>query len=331
LGEIFKNASNVDVVIDSIATIDSSNQTIKGETEREYSYDKLVLALGNEKYFYGIEGLDHFAHTMYTIRDTMALRSALVEAFTRAHRHKVRVIVIGGGASGVELCGDLHTFNEMVAKRYGTRKKELRVDLIEGSPRILPLLKEEASKKATARLEKIGVRVMTNKKVLRCSQNSVRLDDTELAADIIVWTAGSRSSSMYAQFPDMFELDEKGRVKVNQYLQSDTSHKIFVLGDNASTTYSGMAQTAIYDAIFVANNFLRGSRGLEYMEYSPKEPIYVCPIGPKWAVLQDKGKVTSGLKGWVVRRRADLWIFKNFQPYADAIKTWRKGNKLARF
>ena len=107
-------------------------------------------------------------------------------------------------------------------------------------------------------------------------------------------------------------------------------HKnIYVIGDNAATKYSGMAQTALHDAKYVSRILLQMHKGIPPIAYRPKRPVYVVPIGPRWAVLQDGEKMTTGYKAWLVRRRADVWIFKNFEPYKRAIKQWRKGNKKA--
>lgn len=71
------------------------------------------------------------------------------------------------------------------------------------------------------------------------------------------------------------------------------------------------------------------SKGVPAVPYRSRRPVYVVPIGARWAVLQDGGKMLSGYKAWLVRRRADLWIFKNFEPYKKAVKQWRRGNKKA--
>ncbi len=330
LGDIFKEAKNVECVIDAIKECDPKANVVKSDSGRQYQYDRLVLAMGNEKNFFGIEGLDHFAHTMYTIHDTMELRRDLVELFRLPHRKKVRVVVVGAGPSGVEVAGELQNFAHKVAEKYGHAAKEVEVELIEGAPRVLPILGEEVSKKALKRLEKLGVSVMLSKKVIKCSQNSIRLADGERAGDIIIWTAGSRAVPFYGQQPNLFTY-ERGKVVVDEYMHAVGHKNIYVLGDNAFTKFSGMAQTAVYDGAFVARNFLLELAHKKPQQYAARQPVYVVPIGRKWAVYEDKKNVRSGLYGWYMRRKADLWIYKNFLPYKQAVKTWRKGNRLAQF
>lgn len=330
IGEILEHAKNIEFVVDKITAINTKVNAVRSETGQIYQYDRLVMCLGNEKNFFGIPGLDTHAHTMYTIHDTMELRQDLVQLFAQQHRTEVRIIVIGAGPTGVELAGELQNFANLVANKYSVKPKKVQVELIEGSNRVLPTLDPRASVKAFKRLCNIGVRVLLEQKVLGCSQNTVKLEKEERAADIIVWTAGSKSIDIYAKYPEVFEL-ERGKVKVDSFLRVPKAPNVYVLGDNASTPYSGMAQTAINDAVFVTSNLLNEHSGRKTKEYKPKQPIYVVPISGKWAVVQIKGKVRSGKYGWSIRRKADLYIFKNFEPLKKAYKTWRKGNRVAQF
>lgn len=330
IGEVLKKASNVNFVIDEIVALHHSSQCIEGVTGARYSYDRLVLAMGNEKNFFGIEGMSEYAHTMYTIHDTMALRRDLVTLFTSQYRRPVSVSIIGAGPSGVELAGDMKRFAEMVASTYHLPTKHVTVELIEGADRVLPTLSPRASDKAMKRLKKLGVRVMLSQKVSKCAPNSITLERAEHPTDMVVWTAGSRAVDIFAKYPELFEL-QRGKVVVDEYLRVPKAPTMYVAGDNALTRYSGMAQTAIHDGRFIAANLIREHTNEALHTYRAKMPIYVVPIGGKWAVSQINGKVRSGRLGWSVRRKADLWVYKNFEPFKSALASWRKANKRASF
>lgn len=117
---------------------------------------------------------------------------------------------------------------------------------------------------------------------------------------------------------------------VDEYLRVQGHKDIYVIGDNADTKYSGMAQTAIHNARYVAANFISIKNNKMPKTYKSVPPLYVVTGGGPWAVVQKGKKVISGRRGWRVRRQADMTIFKNFEPYKKAIKTWRAGNKLSR-
>lgn len=329
LREIFKRAKNVSVVLDTVSKIDPKQNRIESDTGNMYSYDRLVLALGSVTNYFGIEGMEQYTATMTTVSNTMVLRHKLISQF-RSKKKSIKIAVIGGGASGVELVAELPYFAELIAKKDKREKKQLELTLIEGSDRVLPLLDHKASDIAHKKLEASGVNLRLNTRVNSCEEGKVCVEGGDINADLIIWTAGSRPADFYNQNEDVFTM-EHGKVVVDHFLRAKGHKNIFVIGDNALTPFSGMAQTAIHDAKFVARNMIAEVHGKHQTVYRAWHPIYVVTIGPNWAVVQDGQKIMSGRIGWRVRRKADLWIFKNFEPYKRAIKTWRKGGKVATF
>jgi NADH dehydrogenase FAD-containing subunit len=100
---------------------------------------------------------------------------------------------------------------------------------------------------------------------------------------------------------------------------------IFVLGDNANTPYSGMAQTALNDGHFVAANLKRRAEGKNFKSYTARQPITVIPVGEKWAVVI-RGKLRIyGWLGWVLRELADLIAFHDYAPWPKAARQWLNG------
>lgn len=328
LRDIFQHARNFTFVQDRVTEFDPKTKRVVTETGHVFDYDKLVLAMGNAINYFGLEGMKQHSFSMDTIASTIRLRQELTDLFKRQTR--ATIAVIGAGASGVELAGELQHFARLVADRYQKKTCHVDVKLIEGADRVLPGLLPAASAKAEKRLRSLGVKLMLSTSVNKCEAGKLCLDSGDIEADLIVWTAGSSPVSFYAERPKLFQL-ERGRVKVDAYLQPLGMSDVYVLGDNAFTKYSGMAQTALHDAKFLARNILRQKKGRQPVSYRLMHPIYVVPIGPKWAVLQTDKKIISGYRGWLVRRRADLAIYKNFEPYKQALKIWRQGNKLAKF
>jgi NADH dehydrogenase FAD-containing subunit len=113
-----------------------------------------------------------------------------------------------------------------------------------------------------------------------------------------------------------FIMTEHHKVQVDSYLKAEDD--IYVLGDNADTPYSGMAQTALYDGRFVANNLKRMVRGKSMKTYVPKKPIYVTPAGPRWAAVLWGNVRIYGWLGWMLRRAADLIAYHDYQPWWQA-------------
>jgi NADH:ubiquinone reductase (H+-translocating) len=328
LRSIFSRSNNITIVQDKIVGIDVKKSRIVSETGNSYDYDKVIFALGNVVNYFGMQDMEKATHTLDTISNTIALRHELTSLFKS--KRSAEVSIIGAGPAGVELAGELQHYAQLVAARYKKPVCSVGATIIEGSDRVLPTLDPKASKRAMARLQKLGVQLKLGTQVNSCLPGKVCISSGDIQADIIVWTAGSKAVGFYSEHKDVFQL-EAGRVAVDQYLRAVGHENLYVIGDNAATPYSGMAQTALHDASFVAKNLLAEQAGRKPQWYRAIRPIYAVPIGPKWAILQTKTKVISGYKAWLARRRADLAIFRNFQPYKQAMKTWRKGNKLAEF
>lgn len=327
--DILKRSKNVTFVLDSAKTIDPKAKIIKSEVGNSYKYDQAILAMGNVINYFGIDGMEQNSFCMTTIAETIMLRNKMTELFKKPGATPT-IAIVGAGPSGVELAGEIGSFARRIARKYRTRMAHPKVILIEGTDRVLPMFDPILSARVYKRLQKMGVEMRLNTKVNTCETGKVCLSTGDVDADLIIWTAGSRAVDFYMNQPKIFEL-ERGRVKVDEFLRAKGTNNIFVIGDNAFTPFSGMAQTALHDAKFVTRNMLRVAKDKEPVEYRTLKPTYVVPVGERWAVLQSNKHKLSGQQAWLMRRRADLWIFENFQPYKQAVKTWRKGNRMARF
>lgn len=328
LRELFKDAKNVEVILDTINRINPEAHSIKGVDGTIYSYDVLVLALGNQINYFGLEGMDEKTFNINSIGRTIALRHELVARFKSGK--ETSVTVIGGGPTGVELAGEILHFADRVAEKYKKKVQPPKVRIIEGADRLLAMFDPVLSAKVYKRLKALNVEVLLSTKVNSCEEGKVCLSSGDIDSDIIVWTAGSKIAPFYETNAQYFTL-ERGKIAVDNHLRAKGHHNIFIIGDNAATPYAGMAQTALNDAEYLAENLLRQHRGSKLVPYNPKKPVYVVPVGINWAVYQSDKHQISGYKGWLLRRQADLAIYKKFKPYKQAIKHWRRGNSLAKF
>jgi NADH dehydrogenase len=331
LSEIFANALNVRVELDSVAELRPQTKEVEGESGRSYSYDYLVMAVGYVVNYFNIPGMALYSENMYDISAAIKLRHRLVGAFRTAKPHKpVAITIIGAGPTGVEIASDIENFSKIVAGKHGIQNLTLSVKLIEAAPQVLAALSDKTSRLTQRRLEQIGVEVMTGAKVTKCGEKSVTVDGQNIHSDITIWTAGNKAHPLFASYPDLFTLDERHRVQVSEYFNANSPH-VFVIGDAASTPFAGMAQTAIHNAKALAENLKRSVENKQQMPYIAKQPEYVVPVGGEWAVLETSEGVISGEEGWNARREADKWVLQNFLVYDLAEKHWHSGEKLADF
>jgi len=228
------------------------------------------------------------------------------------------VLIVGGGPTGIELAGALPAYLQTIMDKHGVKERRLNIELVEAAPRLLPRSPEKVSRAVSKRLEDLGIQLMLGTAVKGETPDTLMAGDKPLQSHTVVWTAGVTNNPFFKE--NSFKLTDKGKAEVDQFLQAEPH--IFVLGDNANTPFSGMAQTALYDGTFVADNLERGLHGQAPESYVPKKPISVIPVGPRWASVEWGKLVFSGLLGWVLRWVADLRGFHDLEAWPKAGEQW---------
>lgn len=330
MSEIFAESLNVQVELDTVAELRPQTNEIEGESGRVYSYNYLVMAVGYVVNYFDIPGMALYSETLYSITEAIKLRHRLVGAFRNEKDSNIEITVIGAGPTGIEVASDIENFGRVVSGKHGLRNLPLKVRLLEASDRVLGIMSKKSSRIAQKRLEELNVELHLNTKVTKCTKTAVHTDKKNFTSDVTIWTAGNKANPLFSNYPDLFSLDQRQRVLVSEYFNAN-SPNVFVIGDAASTPYSGMAQTAIHNAIALSTNLKYAAEGKHQVPYKPKKPNYAIPIGGEWALLETEKGITYGRSGWDARREADLWVLENFLVYNLANKHWLQGDKLADF
>lgn len=322
---LLKN-TNVEVVRDSAASVDPEKKQVTGTSGSTYAYDVLVVSFGCESSYFGIEGVEQNAFSINSVDDALKLRSHIHDCFENVQTAKqeektslLHVAVIGGGASGVELAGELAWYTKTIAKKHKVDASLVSIDLIEAMPRLLPGLPETLSEKALQRLRTLGVNVYLNRSVVKESLETLFLKDMQMTTKTVVWTAGLKGHRLAAAIPGV-TVDKRGRIIVDEALRAVGVPDVYAIGDIASTKYAGMAQTALSDASFVSKHLQS-----PHVKYVQPAPSYAVPVGPGSAVVLYHGMKFSGRIGWFLRRAADARAFLSMMSTVDAFKTFMSG------
>lgn len=318
LHTIVGHRANINVVNDTITSIDTSSQLLNGT--KSYHYDTAVLALGSVTTYFGIEGLDTFAYGIKSQKEIIRLQQHLWKEMSDGSDDEKHYVIIGAGPTGVELAGALGQYVLTLRKEFGIKKKRVTINLIEAAPRVLPRLSEASSKKAFRRLRSLGVHVEVNKKVERQTAEALIVNGRPLTTQTVIWTSGVANAPFFKANENQFELNERGKVKVDKYMRS--SKHVYVIGDNADTPYAGLAQTALHDAIFVSKH-LRGNT----KPYKVKLPPCVIPIGENWALFEWGKLRFYGWPAGIIRACADMIGYHEILPIGWAVKAWRAQSK----
>jgi NADH:ubiquinone reductase (non-electrogenic) len=246
---------------------DRKEVTVAGRVRR-FPYDYLVLAVGGVTNFWGIEGAEQHALPFRKIRHADVLRARMIEALDRIPpdaapqdaRRAATFVVVGAGASGVELSTKMSDLLRDAFKRRGLRG-EPRVVVVEMAGRVVPGMDEGIRSAVEGVLEEKRVEVFLETRVARVLRRGVELEHAgereTIAAAGVVWTAGVRVNPLVEKLG--LEKTQHGLVVVERTLQARGRPEVFALGDIAyyphvPPSLAGTAQIAFQQAKLVARN-----------------------------------------------------------------------------
>ena len=312
---------NVTFVQGKATKINRQEKVITLADKMQVTYDYAIFSLGVVTSYFGIPGMKEFSHGLKTVKELDQLHYDLHEEFVDDRMPDKNYVVVGAGPTGVELSASLKGYLQQIAKWHKARSGKISLELIEAAPRILPRASERASWVASRRLKQLGIKIMTGKIVQAETADTLTVSGRSIPTRTVIWTAGVTNNPFYAANKSQFELNEKGKVKVNAFMQVDDA--VFVIGDNAAMPHAGLALTAVRDAHYVAKQLVRLTKGKSPKPYHQKTPITVVPVGPKWAVVEWGPLVLGGWIGGLLRWLADLVAYKDIMPLTQAISLWR--------
>lgn len=321
LGEIFADHTNIHVYVDKIVSINAGKKRLSGESGAEYHYETLIMAVGVVTSFFNIPGLETYAYGIKTAEEIQRLKQRLFIDIAEKGMLDHNYVVVGAGPTGIELASAIGTYIKRLCRYYGVRNHRVRVRLIEAAPRVLPRSSQMTSRRVTKRLKKMGIAVETNKRVERENATQLIVNGKPIESHTVIWTSGVSNHPIFAQHPEIFALAPNGRVKVDDYLQA--AEHIYVIGDNAATPYTGLAQTAIHDARTVARNLERKIKGRKPRKYRAVLPVSAIPVGARWAAIEWRWIRIYGWIGSAIRRAADLVGYSEILPLGTTLGAWR--------
>jgi NADH dehydrogenase len=320
LGQIFAEKDNIRVVLDEIVSIDPKERILKSAAGVEYSYETVILALGTVTTYFGIEGLDTFAYGIKSAAEIKKLKHHLYSQLSEQGSIDNNYVIVGAGPTGVELAAALGSYLERLCRHYGVSHSNINISLIEAAPRVLPKMSEKTSAKVEARLKKLGVNVQAGQAVQSATADNLIVNGEPIKSQTVIWTSGVANHPFYKENEVHFTLAPNGRVVVDSHMLA--ANDVYVIGDNAATQYTGLAQTALHDALFVAKNIVRAKKNQPLKEYKAVMPPVVVPVGENWAVFEWHKLRLGGWIASVIRRMADLIGYSDVLPIGLSLGAW---------
>ncbi len=237
LRAVLAGHENVDVVMAEVKSVDLTKRTAYLINGDEYHGDFLVLAAGAEPNFFGIPGVQEHALPLYSLLDAERLRSRLLGVLEAAGKRAepLRFVVIGGGATGVEIAGaigDVLQRTSSLAFKH-VDLKHASVTLIDMGKTVLGPFGKHSQEYATEKLKDRGVELLLGTSVKDVAKNGVTLSDgTHIPADLVIWAGGLKASVISNSLGT--KAGRGGRVDVQPDLSVAGFPGVYALGDFAN-------------------------------------------------------------------------------------------------
>jgi len=314
-------------VLGKVDSVDANRQTLHLESitdesgvtlvaERNLEFTRAVLCVGSLCNDFGTPGVEDHCLLLDSRAQAERFHQQFINQLLRIQADmdnttRLSVVIVGAGATGVELAADIHN----VAKRlpeYGFSEfssDRLRVAIVEAGARILTQLPERISSSVTKELKKIGVEIRLNTLVSAIEENAVVTQSGErLVAELVVWAAGIKAPAFIAE--SGLPCDKIGRVEVDTSLRVEGLDSVFAIGDCCAcpmadgSTVPPRAQSAHQMASVAYKNVVAGINGSELREFRYRDFGSLISLSQFSTVGNLMGSLMSGsvfIEGWLAR------------------------------
>lgn len=313
-------------------------------------YDYLVIATGTTTNFHGMQNIQAQAMPMKSVTEAMALRTKLLVNLEKAltenepdkRQRLLNITIVGGGATGVEIAGALAEMKHYVfQKDYPDLSASLlNIYLIEGNPRLLAAMSEQASEKARLFLSQMGVKILLDTKVTDYQDGNLLFEKGEsLPTETVIWVSGVKANSL-AGLPTE-TTGHGGRILTDEFNRVKNQAHIFAIGDICLTTekdypngHPQVAQVAIQQGKLLAKNLMCLDQQKIMQPFHYKNLGTLATVGRNKAVADLPHYQTQGFIAWLlwtvvhlrsilgVRNRLEIllnWVW-NYLTYDQAIR-----------
>lgn len=314
---ILHKFKNVQVILGEVVGFDLKDRKVKLADDSQIPFDYLIVAAGARHSYFGHDEWEDSAPGLKTVEDALEIRRRVLLAFELAEREAyltgvrkhMNFVVVGAGATGVEMAGAIAGI-----ARYALANdfnlidtKKALVMLLEGGDRVLSTFSPELSARAKKDLEDLGVEVYLNSFVTEVEAGRVKYSDKWINCDVLVWATGVAASGLGKDLGA--EIDKAGRVFVQNDLSIPTDKNIFVIGDMASLKQAdgkpvpGVAPAAIQMAQTATANILNDLKNKPRKEFKYWDKGSMATIGRSKAIVEAGKFKLTGFLAWMA------WLF----------------------
>jgi NADH dehydrogenase len=323
--KLFQEKGNLRFHLGSLLRVNPESRSIETDNGR-LDYDYLILALGTESNYFGLDNVKQHALPMKTINDALNLRNHLLLNMEQAIRSKdpreqakmLNIVIAGGGPTGVEIAGMLAEMSANIgAKEYPELKQKNNIYLIDAAPTLLGPMSVTAQKEAEKILGRLGVHIILNTAVKDYKDGAVILaNGKSIPTHSLIWTSGVTARSVPGLPAET--IGRGRRIQVDAFNRVINSDNIFAVGDICLQTtdppypngHPQLAQVAIQQGTLTARNLsnLSAFKPMQPFRYNNKGSMAIIS---KFKAVADLPKVSfKGFFAWLI------WLFIHIIPIA---------------
>ncbi len=333
---VLRRQSNTEVVLAEVNTIDTGNRRVHFTDGTGISYDYLLVATGARHSYFGHEEWEPLAPGLKSLEDAVEIRQRVLMAFELAEREPDPVrrhslltfVVVGGGATGVEMAGAVAELRRYALKRDFRHidPGEATVMLLEGGTRILPSYPESLSQQAKQDLRRLGVDVRTETLVTDIQPDSVKAAGWTIPTQTVIWAAGNRASRVLKSLGA--PLDPVGRAIVEPDCTIPGHPEAFVLGDAALFTHQGdkplpaISPVAIQMGEYAADTITGDLAGEPRRAFQYWDKGQLAVIGRGRAVADIWKLHFGGLLAWLIWTFVHIFFLIGFRNRILVLIQW---------
>jgi NADH dehydrogenase len=326
---------NVDFRLARVTGIDLQRRRL-ATTGGELAYDHLVVSAGAVNNFFGLASVEEHTHGLKSLGEALAVRNHLLSCFERAawsddpetRRRLHTVVLVGGGATGVELAGAVSELVHLVLRKDFPHLDldEVRICVLEAGDTLLSAFAPSLQRTAIRTLERKRVSLVFGAQVAGVDERGVSLrDGRRIEAATVVWTAGVKGSPVGAW---LGQVDRQGRIEVGPTLQLPGRPDVFVIGDLARVAgrrgepLPQLAPVAMQEAKHVARTIAGSLRGEAPRPFHYRDRGTMATIGRNAGVAQIGPLRLGGFLGWVTWLTVHLMLLVGFRSRLVALLNW---------
>lgn len=326
IADILARFSGIGFIGEEVQKLDPRTHVITFRSGNQINFEYVIIALGAETDFFDIPGLAEHSFPLKTFEDAVYFRNRAEEIAT-GKKNVIRVIVGGGGPTGVEFSAELVNFFCRLKEKSAIGQCRVEIILMDSRPEILSGFSASVVKKSRRRLKKLGVKVMTSSTIKRVTASEVVLEGGHaVRCDLLIWSGGVKPAGVLKNFG--LTLDKNGAVVVNKMLEAKP--RIYAIGDCASFTNPRTGRplprnvpVAEASARLAAANILADIMQRKPQAFAPaKSYPYILAVGGKYALTDLVIIRFSGFLGWLVKQVVELRYLISILPARKAAAMW---------